>query len=610
MPDREPHDAIAPDGFGFEAGESAAVDRDASSDGSLSDLYTPEPVAEGGEGDVADRLLSAGELDGERLATARRLHRQSPGRRLGDILVGLGVAEAKVQEISAELAGVPFRRVESEQVDSDLVAKLGIDYCRRHRVLPIGSEAGRIAVGTTRLDDVFLLDDVKRRLGGALVRHVLITGADLDGALEAIDGGEEEQDLSKLLADAAEDDVEVQQEEEVADDIEQQAESSPVVRFVNHIIQTALKEGASDIHIEPGERQLRVRFRIDGVLFDAMDTPRRMHAALTSRIKIIANMDIAERRLPQDGRIRATVSGRQLDIRVSTVPTPHGEKTVMRLLDNRSIQVSLEDLGFAERTLATWNDLIAQPHGIILVTGPTGSGKTTTLYSSIRKMDIGRMNVSTVEDPVEYHLGGITQIQTHDRIGMTFAKALKSLLRQDPDVVMVGEIRDLETAVTAIQAALTGHLVLSTLHTNDAPGAVTRLINIGVEPFLVGAALTATLAQRLVRRICPECSRPASRGAEMNTLLEQHGIDPAVVREGEGCESCRRTGYAGRLGIYELLRMNDRLRDAVAGNPNITEFRRACLAEGMVSLRDDGFDKVRCGRTTIEEVFRVTESIA
>ncbi|MGA1018697.1 MAG: GspE/PulE family protein, partial [Phycisphaerales bacterium] len=400
MPEGNPHDAANSPSVREEHDGEDVRPFDAD-DGLLSDLYTPEPSAEGADGDVADRLLLAGELDGERLATARRLHRQSPGRRIGDILVGLGVAEAKVQEISAELAGVPFRRVPAEQADADLISKLGADYCRRHQVLPIAVEAGRIVVGTTRLDEVFLLDDVKRRLGGAHVRHVLITTGDLQAVLEALDGGEEEQDLSKLLADAAEDDVEVQQEEEVADDIEQQAESSPVVRFVNHIIQTALKEGASDIHIEPGERQLRVRFRIDGVLFDAMDTPRRMHAALTSRIKIIANMDIAERRLPQDGRIRATVSGRQLDIRVSTVPTPHGEKTVMRLLDNRSIQVSLEDLGFAEKTLKTWNELIAQPHGIILVTGPTGSGKTTTLYSSIRKMDISRMNVSTVEDPVD-----------------------------------------------------------------------------------------------------------------------------------------------------------------------------------------------------------------
>jgi type IV pilus assembly protein PilB len=587
-----------------EASEAKALANDAS----LSALYVPETHDHAEREDLAELLHRIGELDAERFATARRLQKQAPGRRFAEVLVGLGLAEAVVQEAAATIAGIPFRRIEGGIPDADLLAKLGTDYCRRHMVLPIGHEGGRVVVGTVSPDDVFLLDDVKRRLGATLVRHVLITAADLQAVLEAAAGDGDEADISRILADVAEDDVEVQQEEEVSDDIERQAESSPVVRYVNLIIQSAVRDGASDIHIEPDERQLRVRFRIDGVLFDAMNPPRRLHAALTSRIKIMANLDIAERRLPQDGRIRAAVGGRQLDIRVSTVPTPAGEKTVMRLLDNRSIQTSLEDLGFEPATLSTWTEQIAQPHGIILVTGPTGSGKTTTLYSSIRKMDIRRMNVSTVEDPVEYHLSGITQIQTHERIGMSFARALKALLRQDPDVVMVGEIRDLETAVTAIQAALTGHLVLSTLHTNDAPGAVTRLINIGVEPFLVGAALNAVLAQRLVRRICPSCRSPFAAGPEMAAVLAKHGIDPAVLQSGKGCEQCRQTGYSGRVGIYELLAMNDRLRDSVAGNPSITEFRRVCLAEGMQSLRHDGFAKVSRGLTTVEEVFRVTDS--
>ncbi len=576
-------------------------------DDSLSSLWEPESHGDA-RGDLADLLQQQGAIDAERLATARRLQRQAPGKRLAEILVGLGLAEAAVQEAAAEIAGVPFRRVNAGEHDGEMFSKLGSDYCRRHAVLPIGVESGRVVVGTVSPDDVFLIDDVKRRLGVALVRHVLITASDLQAVLEASAGNGEEVDISRILADVAEDDVEVQREEEVSDDIERQAESSPVVRYVNHIIQSAVREGASDIHIEPDEKQLRVRFRIDGVLFDAMNPPRRMHAALTSRIKIMANLDIAERRLPQDGRIRAAVGGRQLDIRVSTVPTPAGEKSVMRLLDNRSIQTSLEDLGFESKTLESWTEQISQPHGIILVTGPTGSGKTTTLYSSIRKMDIRRMNVSTVEDPVEYHLAGITQIQTHDRIGMSFSRALKALLRQDPDVVMVGEIRDLETAVTAIQAALTGHLVLSTLHTNDAPGAVTRLINIGVEPFLIGAALNAVLAQRLVRRICPNCCGVTEAGPELKAVLDKHGFDLAKLQAGKGCDQCRQTGYSGRVGIYELLTMNDRLRDSVAGNPSITEFRRICIGEGMTTLRQDGFEKVTRGLTTVEEVFRVTDS--
>jgi type IV pilus assembly protein PilB len=574
----------------------------------VSHFYEPEEETPGARADLGERLVSSGAITPEQLETARRVLRQTPGRTLAEVFVGVGVPEATVAEAAAAVAGLAFRRVTlAEPPDAELVAALGIDYCRQHGVLPLGREQGRLVVGTIGSDDVFLLDEIKRRLGVGQIRQVLITAGDLEAVLAVADGSNEEVDISSLLADVAEDDVEVQQEEKVADDIERQAESSPVVRFVNHIIQTAVKEGASDIHLEPGDRHLRVRFRIDGVLFEAMTPPRQMHAAITSRIKIMANLDIAERRMPQDGRIRASVLGRPLDIRVSTVPTPIGEKTVLRLLDNRSIQVTLDQLGFAPATLSAWKEQIEAPHGIILVTGPTGSGKTTTLYSSIRQMDMQRMNISTVEDPVEYHLGGITQIQTHDRIGMNFARALKALLRQDPDVVMVGEIRDLETAVTAIQAALTGHLVLSTLHTNDAPGSVTRLINIGVEPFLVGAALNAVLAQRLVRKTCRHCAAPIEAGPETLGLLARHGVVEGTLLAGQGCEKCRRTGYSGRLGIFEMLPLDDRLRDAVAGNPSVTEFRRLCLERGMVSLRQDGFRKVAEGLTTMEEVFRVTE---
>jgi type IV pilus assembly protein PilB len=588
---------------------SAAVGTPLAECGSLSRLYMPDAAERGPTVDLGQRLVEAGAVTPEQLETARRVLRQTPGRRLGEILLGMGVSEATIQEAAAEAADMPFRRLSAaEPPDAELLARLGSDFCRRHGVIPIGREQGRVVVGTVNAEEVFLLDDVKRRLGVSLVRQVLITAGDLEAALAASEGPAEEVDISSLLADVAEDDVEVQREEEVADDIERQAESSPVVRFVNHIIQTAVKEGASDIHLEPGDRHLRVRFRIDGLLFEAMTPPRQMHAAITSRIKIMANLDIAERRMPQDGRIRATVLGRPLDIRVSTVPTPLGEKSVLRLLDNRSIQVTLDQLGFSPQTLDGWKDQIQQPHGIILVTGPTGSGKTTTLYSSIRQMDMRRMNISTVEDPVEYHLSGITQIQTHDRIGMSFARALKALLRQDPDVVMVGEIRDLDTAVTAIQAALTGHLVLSTLHTNDAPGAVTRLINIGVEPFLVGAALNAVLAQRLVRRNCSHCSRPLEAGPEMQALLAREGLEGCTPVAGEGCDRCRRTGYSGRLGIFELLSLDDRLRDAVAGGPTVTEFRRLCIERGMTSLRRDGFGKVAAGETTVEEVLRVTET--
>jgi type IV pilus assembly protein PilB len=603
------------EGFGTEvdgaiAARAEGAGRVTRPDEALNEIYVP--AARTGPRDLATLLVERGAVDPERMTSAQRVVKQTPGKKLSQALIELGVDEAAVQAAVAELARLPFERIDlkaKEPFDQRSMVKLGQDYCRQKLVVPLRQDGSRIVVATASPDDVFLLDDVKRRLGVPTIKHVLVPAGDIIALLQSISESEaSEVDVDEILANVDEEDVEVEQEEKQSDNVEAEAESSPVVRFVNLIIQTALKEGASDIHIEPDDKQLKVRFRIDGVLFEMMNPPRKMHAALTSRIKIMANLDIAERRLPQDGRIRATVLGRKVDLRVSTVPTSKGEKTVMRILDNRSISVTLDDLGFSEDTLTIWKNQIDMPHGIILVTGPTGSGKTTTLYASIRQMDTRKMNVSTVEDPVEYNLAGITQIQTHEKIGMTFAKALKALLRQDPDVVMVGEIRDQETANTAIQAALTGHLVLSTLHTNDAPSSVTRLINIGIEPFLVGAALNGVLAQRLVRRICTHCGADQPVPDEMKGFLAMHGIDSPTMRLGKGCSSCRETGYSGRLGIYELLVLDDFLRDRVAASPNVTEFRRICIERGMVTLRQDGFEKVKQGRTTVEEVLRVTEA--
>jgi type II secretory ATPase GspE/PulE/Tfp pilus assembly ATPase PilB-like protein len=333
-----------------------------------------------------------------------------------------------------------------------------------------------------------------------------------------------------------------------------------------------------------------------------------MHAAIISRLKIMANLDIAERRLPQDGRVRAMVHGRKVDLRMSTLPTASGEKCVLRILDNRSINVNLEDLGFGENELTIWQNQIDQPHGILLVTGPTGSGKTTTLYASLRQMDGNKLNISTVEDPIEYHLNQANQVQVHDKIGMTFAAALRALLRQDPDVVMLGEIRDADTARIAVQASLTGHLVLSTLHTNDAPSSVTRLINIGVEPYLIAAAVNAILAQRLVRKICPHCKEEYTPSDEMKEFLTLQGFSSGQTLRGKGCDRCRKTGYAGRLGIYELLVMDDSLRDLVTSNPDVTQLRKLCRERGLVTLRTDGFRKVMQGLTTVDEILRVTEN--
>ncbi|MAJ47141.1 MAG: hypothetical protein CBC35_07745 [Planctomycetes bacterium TMED75] len=603
---------MAGSGLGSELPNSTSSDPSVIRPGdALSELWTPEEHRES-EGDLTSMALDRGFATSEQVESARRMESQSAGRSMRALLVDAGAEEIGIQSITAELSGLLFERIQHETggFDSELLLKLGVDYCRERSAMPLRREGSRIVVGTTEPDDLFLLEDIKRRLGVAVLKHVIVTSTDI---MEVIDSfGEhsaESINMSDLLADVEEEDeVQVKEKKDEGDDLEAEADSSPVVRYVNHIIQTAVKEGASDIHIEPGEETLKIRFRIDGMLFEMMSPPRKMHGALTSRIKIMANLDIAERRLPQDGRICVTVMGRRMDLRVSTIPTPGGEKTVMRILDTRSINVTLDDLGFSEDAFTTWQTQISQPHGIILVTGPTGSGKTTTLYSSIRQMDRRRLNISTVEDPIEYHLDGITQIQTHEMIGLTFSTALKSLLRQDPDVVLLGEVRDMDTATTAVQAALTGHLVLSTLHTNDAPSSVTRLINIGIEPFLVGAALNAILAQRLVRRTCPDCATAEPVPDELRDFLQTHGVHRDHLMRGVGCSKCRETGYAGRCGIYEMLVLDDFLRDRIASSPNVTEFRRLCIERGMSSLRDDGFAKVEQGVTSVEEVLRVTEA--
>ena len=579
----------------------------------LSEIYKGAGALPPGA-DLGDVLVERGVASAAQLATARQVVKQTPGRRLAEVLVEQGCDEARVQACVAEIAGVPFERIDIAKGieggwDGKLMQRLGVPFCQETMVVPMRMDGSRAVIGLLRPDDVFLVDEVRRRLGVASVKVVVVTAFDVKGVLEIAGAGKDEAvDVNELLSQVEETDVQVEKKSEAEVDLEREAAESPVIKFVNHIIQTAVKEGASDIHIEPAEKKLKVRFRIDGELYEMMQPPATMAAAITSRLKIMANLDISERRLPQDGRIRCTVAGRKLDLRMSTLPNTYGEKTVMRILDTRSINVKLEDLGFDDDMLRIWRGLIESPHGVVLVTGPTGSGKTTTLYSSLRCLDKNSMNISTVEDPVEYHLEGITQTQTHEKIGMTFAKALKALLRQDPDVIMVGEIRDHETALTAIQASLTGHLVLSTLHTNDAPSSITRLVNIGLEPFLVAAAVNGVLAQRLVRRLCKECKQEKAATDEMREFLETQGLNPEKMFAAKGCEKCRNCGYSGRLGIYELLAVDDSLRDIVVRNPNVSELRRLCTERGMVTLRADGLKKAVVGRTSIEEVLRATEA--
>ena len=580
-----------------------------------SDVYIPDDNGTGRAVDLAERLVSLGAATALQISNAQQVIKQSPGRPLVEILIEQGGDEEAILRAVAACRGLTFERINLARgleggFDGGMLQRLTPEFCKTHQVVPLRKEGQRAIVGATRTDDVFLVDEIRRRLGVPGIKLVLVTSMDVRAALEMVGAtGEQEQvDLSDILADVQEGDVEVEKATSQEVDLEGKAGEGPVIRYVNFIIQTAVKEGASDIHVEPGEKKLKVRFRIDGELFEMMHPPASLAAAITSRLKIMANLDIAERRIPQDGRIRCTVQGRKLDLRVSTLPVTYGEKTVMRILDTKSINVDLEDLGFDEDSLAIWKNVINMPHGIVLVTGPTGSGKTTTLYASLRQLDKHTMNISTVEDPVEYHLEGITQTQTHEKIGMDFAKALKALLRQDPDVIMLGEIRDMETALTAIQAALTGHLVLSTLHTNDAPSSITRLVNIGLEPFLVGAAVNAVLAQRLVRRLCTHCKQEDAPTDDMQEFLEMQGLPTDKMLVAKGCERCRNTGYSGRVGIYELLTVDDQMRDMIARNPNVSEFRRFCLERGMVNLRGDGIRKVAKGQTTVQEILRVTEA--
>ena len=583
---------------------------------SINQVYDPaDEQALAVHSELAEMLLESGAATHEQISSAQQIIRQTPGQDLAGVVIEQGAEAAEVQRVVAENAGLPFERINIEAgldggFDGKLLQRLGVDFAKENEVLPLRTEGNRVVVGATSADDVFMIDEMRRKLGAPSVKVVIVTAEDIRAAIELVDdGAEQEVDLSDILADVDEDDIEVETiTTDNTVDLEQQAGESPVIRYVNYIIQTAVKEGASDIHVEPSDKHLKIRFRIDGVLFEMMNPPGGMAAAITSRLKIMANLDISERRIPQDGRIRCTVQGRKLDLRVSTLPTPTGEKTVMRILDTKSINVELEELGFEPQTLETWKRQIQSPNGIVLVTGPTGSGKTTTLYSSIRQLDKKRLNVSTVEDPVEYHLDGITQTQTHEKIGMTFAAALRALLRQDPDVIMIGEIRDHETAHIAVQAALTGHLVLSTLHTNDAPASITRLVNIGIEPFLVGAAVNSVLAQRLVRRLCQHCKVEDQPTDEMTEYLQMQGFGTTKTYAAKGCERCRGTGFSGRVGIYEMLVIDDQLRDVVARNPNVAEFRRLCLERGMTPLREDGLKKVRTGMTTVQEILRVTEA--
>ena len=489
-----------------------------------------------------------------------------------------------------------------------LVKSLSPKYLRHHVVCPIAIDGGVVTVATADPTNPLLLDDLRQQLGPTVGVCVAPAAAILEAIERTYEAGTA---LQKIVGDIEPGSLDPEGEPDAdIGQLRDMASEAPVVRLVNLLLEEAVARDASDVHIEPFEDTLRVRYRVDGLLYDQEAPPRRLQAALTSRIKIMAELNIAERRLPQDGRIRVTTQGRRVDIRVSTVPTIHGESIVMRLLDRSSVFLPFDRLGFAPRVAEHFETLIHRPHGIVLVTGPTGSGKTTTLYAALDKINRADLKIITVEDPVEYQLKGVNQIPVRPKIGLSFASGLRHIVRQDPDVIMVGEIRDLETAEIAIQAALTGHLVFSTLHTNDAPGAVTRLQDMGCEPYLVCSVLAGVLAQRLVRRICPACRAPHHPDPAELLGIGVTDATGAELFHGKGCEDCRGTGYRGRTGIYELFRLTEDARSLILGKAPTATIRRYAVDHGMVTLRADGWAKACAGITTVEEILRVTQEDA
>lgn len=562
---------------------------------------------------LGDTLISEGLINEEQLLQALALQKKS-GKRLGAVLVEMHlVTEQDIVQILSKQLRIPFIDLSNYLIDPVIAKMVPEHIAKRHMLIPINKVGNKLTVAMVDPLNIIAIDDIQL-MTGLMVKPVVATHTDINKALQDAYGAVAQQD--KLM-----DDLEDigHTDDEGLDQLDEFGENdAPIIRLCNLVISQAVQNGVSDIHIEPFEKELRIRYRLDGMLQNAMTPPKKATAAITSRIKIMASLNIAEKRLPQDGRIKIKVLNRMIDLRVSVLPVIWGEKIVMRILDQTSLKVNLEDLGFEPKTLDKFKDAIATPYGIVLVTGPTGSGKTTTLYSALSTLNSIDRNVMTAEDPVEYMLQGINQVQCKPDIGLTFAAALRSFLRQDPDIIMVGEIRDFETAEIAIKASMTGHLVLSTLHTNDAPGTVGRIINMGIEPFMVTTSVVVIQAQRLVRRICKDCKFEIKPRAEQ---ISQFGITPELLRrldlphinernmlfyKGKGCESCNNTGNKGRLGVYEVMLMSERLREIILNGGSTDDIRRQAIEEDMLSLRESALRKALTGTTSLEEVLRVT----
>lgn len=557
---------------------------------------------------IGEVFLERGFITAEQLASALEAQKVGSRKRLlGEVLVEMGFAsEERVLEVLADVYGVPYAQISPKLADPRAIESLPRDFLESQCVLPLFLVRGRLTVAVSEPANLYLVEEIQR-LAGKPVQVVAGTATSIRNTLRQYLPKANVFVIDDIYKDLKPDEFSVV-ERQITDlaNLEEVAGHSPVVKLVNFFIYSAVQDGASDIHIEPDDGRLRVRFRIDGCLFEKISPPPAMHPAIVSRIKIMSGLDISERRIPQDGDIHVMLDGRAVDLRVSTMPGKHGEKVVIRIIDSGNVVVGIEKLGFRPETMAPWRSAVSQPNGVVLVTGPTGSGKSTTLYSVISELNTADVNISTVEDPVEAGILGVNQFQVNEKAGFTFAGALRALMRQDPDIIMVGEIRDPETARIATQAALTGHLVLSTLHTNDAPSAVTRLINLGIEPYLVAAILRAVLAQRLVRKICVHCKEPAE--VDTRTRQQVHGIVGRcdTLFHGRGCTKCRGTGFSGRIGIFELFAPNDEVLEAITNNCTLHDLRAILNRNAFQTLRFDGLMKALEGLTTVEEVFFAT----
>src|SRR5487761_185136 len=560
---------------------------------------------------VRDSLISSDQLK-QALA-----YQKKEGGRLGTCLVKMGlVSDEDITAVLSRQYGVPSINLKFYEVDASVIKLIPQETAVRYQIVPLSRVGSTLTIAMTDPTNVFAMDDIKF-MTGFNVEPVVASESAISEAISKFYGDVESvEELDKVMKDLTGEEADLELEAEAAEmdlaDLEKAAEEAPIIKLVNLMLTDAVKRGASDIHVEPYEKEYRVRFRIDGVLQTVMSPPLKLKDAITSRLKIMSKLDISEKRLPQDGRImlKMNIGGRkkQLDFRVSTLPTLWGEKIVLRLLDKENLRLDMTKLGFEAESLVKFEKAILKPYGMVLVTGPTGSGKTNTLYSSIARLNQPDTNIMTAEDPVEFQLGGVNQVQMKEQIGLNFAAALRAFLRQDPNIILVGEIRDFETAEIAIKAALTGHLVLSTLHTNDAPSTISRLMNMGIEPFLVATSVNLICAQRLVRRICSQCKEPM-------TLTPQALIDAGYTPEesktttvyhGRGCGTCNNTGYKGRVGLYEVMEIGDELKELILVGASALELRKKALDGGMITLRRSGLIKIAAGQTTLEEVIRET----